>query len=99
MPDHIHICCTLPRTISLSHYVEEIKRSSSKWMKTQEDNYLNFTWQRGYAAFSVSPSVKENVIKYITNQKKQHRKMSFKDELLIHLDRHNIKYDTKYLWD
>ena len=31
--DHIHILCTLPRTITLAILIAKIKTSSSKWLK------------------------------------------------------------------
>lgn len=99
MPDHVHICSSLPRTISIAKYVEEIKRNSSKWIKTKGEAYLDFAWQNGYAAFSVSPYSKNIVVNYIADQKKHHKKLSFKDELLLSLKKHKIEYNTDYLWD
>lgn len=54
--DHVHVVTTLPRTISPAELVEKIKKTSSKWMKGVETRYRDFFWQRGYSAFSVSPS-------------------------------------------
>ena len=99
MGDHIHIFSTLPRTIALSKFLEEIKRSSSKWIKTKETAYQNFAWQGGYAAFSVSDSVKDTVVKYIQNQKEHHRSLSFKEEVIKFLKKYDLDYDEKYLWD
>ena len=58
MDDHIHIFSTFPRTVALSKFVEDIKRNSSRWIKTKGVAYQNFTWQNGYAGFSVSSSQK-----------------------------------------
>jgi len=99
MPDHIHILSTLPRTITVSKYVENIKRISSKWIKTKGYEYRNFRWQGGYATFSVSPSVKNTVYRYIANQKPHHLRKDFKKELLKLLDDHKVEYDLRYLWD
>ena len=99
MPDHIHILSTLPRTITVSKYVENIKRISSKWIKTKGYEYRNFRWQGGYATFSVSPSVKNTVYRYISNQKPHHLRKDFKKELLKLLDDHKVEYDLRYLWD
>lgn len=67
--DHIHIFSTLPRTISMAKFIEEIKRNCSRWIKSKGTSYKCFAWQNGYEAFSVSSSKKETVIKYIANQK------------------------------
>lgn len=56
MPDHIHILSTFPRTITIAKFLEEIKRTSSKWIKTKGDEFNGFGWQGGYAVFSVSQS-------------------------------------------
>jgi putative transposase len=97
--DHIHILCNLSRKYQLSKILETVKKSSSKWVKTRGEDFKNFHWQDGYGAFSVSPSVVERVRFYIKNQRTHHQKHSYKDEFLSLLDKHNIKYDVKDLWD
>ena len=54
--DHVHIVTTLPRTLSQAELIEQLKKVSSKWIKTVHTRYRGFFWQRGYSAFSVSPS-------------------------------------------
>jgi putative transposase len=54
--DHVHIVTTLPRTLSQAQLIEQIKKTSSKWIKAVDARYRTFAWQRGYGAFSVSPS-------------------------------------------
>jgi len=97
--DHIHILTTLPRTVPISKLVEDIKRNSSRWIKGKGQIYQYFSWQRGYTALSVSPSVKTVTMKYIANQKEHHRKRTYTAELLEFLRRYNIQYDEQYLWD
>src|SRR5205823_7333497 len=63
--DHVHILTTLPRTLSQAQLVEHIKKTSSKWIKTVAPRYHRFRWQRGYGAFSVSPSQLKSVLQYI----------------------------------
>lgn len=99
MDDHIHIFSTLPRTVALSKFVEDIKRNSSRWIKTKGAAYRNFTWQNGYAGFSVSSSKKDTVVRYIANQKEHHKTVSYKEEVLKFLQEYNIDYDERYLWD
>ncbi len=96
-PDHIHILCTLPRTITIAELISKIKSSSSKWLKTK--GIANFSWQGGYGAFSVSSSKLEIVKRYILNQEVHHAKSSFQDEFKVFLKEYNIGYDEKYIWD
>jgi REP element-mobilizing transposase RayT len=77
--------------------VEEIKKSSSKWIKTKGANYINFYWQDGYGGFSVSNSGINSVKEYILNQKKQHEKVSFIDEYKILLEAYGIPFEDRYL--
>jgi putative transposase len=97
--DHIHILCVLSRKITISKLVEELKKSSSKWIKTKGSNYKDFYWQNGYGVFSVSQSGVDVVKKYIQNQKEHHKKKSFQEEYLDLLKKYDMEYDTKYLWD
>jgi putative transposase len=97
--DHVHLLSSLPRTVALSKYIEEIKRNSSRWIKTKDNDYQKFAWQNGYGAFSVSSSQKESVIRYIAGQKEHHRDITFKDEFLAFLKKYNIEYNERYVWD
>jgi len=97
--DHIHILSTLPRTVTLAKYIEEIKRPSSCWIKTKGRMYQKFAWQNGYGAFSVSSSRVASVKRYIAGQKEHHRAITFKEELLEFLRKYNVEYDERYLWD
>ncbi len=96
-PDHLHVLCTLPRTITIAELISKIKTSSSKWIKKQ--GIVNFSWQNGYGSFSVSSSKVMIVEKYILNQPEHHKKVSFKDELRIFFNEYNIKFDEQYAWD
>ena len=96
--DHIHILCVMSKNITLSHLVEEIKRHSSRWIKTKGLYYRKFFWQKGYAAFSVSPSVHDRTLEYIANQEQHHKKRTFQDEYLLFLKEYGIEYDEAFLW-
>jgi REP-associated tyrosine transposase len=91
--DHAHLLIQLPPTWSLSDAVQEIKTSSSRWMGK------SFAWQRGFAAFSVSESNKEAVVRYIRAQDARHKKMDYKSELIALLKKHGVPYDPKYVFD
>jgi len=97
--DHTHILCSLPRKIALMDLLEEIKKSSSKWMKTNGQVYEGFYWQHGYAVFSVSPPEADKVIHYIENQKAHHTVMSFQDECRMFFLRYGMEWDERYAWD
>jgi putative transposase len=95
--DHVHVLCTLPKTMTPADLVEEIKKSSSKWIKTKSPLYRNFYWQDGYGGFSVGWSQVDIVKDYIRNQKEHHRKIGFLDEYRKLLDEYGISYEERYL--
>ncbi len=99
VPDHAHILFDLARTIALAKIVEEVKKTSSKWLKQQSPDLGKFAWQNGYGAFSVSQSNLETVTAYIRNQTEHHRRVSLQDEYRAFLHKHRIAYDERYLWD
>jgi putative transposase len=89
----------LPRTLAVSKLVEEIKKSSSAWMKTIGVGCEDFAWQVGYGAFSIGASQLNQLVRYIDEQQEHHRVISFEEELLELLDRTSVEYDERYLWD
>lgn len=97
--DHIHILCKLSKKIATMKLLEEVKKSSSKWIKTKSDKYAHFYWQDGYAVFSVNPAEVDRVIEYIASQRDHHRKVTFQDECRIFFKEYNIEYDERYIWD
>ena len=97
--DHIHALFSLSRKWAIADVVEEVKTSSSKWIKTKGAEFRQFHWQSGYGAFSVSQSNVEKVKNYIANQKEHHSKQSFQDEFREFLEKHGVEYDERYVWD
>ncbi len=97
--DHVHILTKISRNISIAKMAGEIKRGSSKWIKTKANILTKFSWQNGYGVFSVGRSEIERVKTYILNQEERHRKASFQDEYRKFLIEYDIKYDEKYVWD
>jgi putative transposase len=97
--DHVHIACTLPRTLTMAKLVEEIKKPSSIWMKQQKDGSSQFAWQAGYGIFSLGQSQLPVLLQYINNQEEHHRTRSFKEEYLELLEKFGVEFDEKYLWD
>jgi putative transposase len=97
--DHVHILFELGRTVALSTAVEDVKKASSKWIKTQGPEYAEFSWQAGYGAFAVSESNVPAVREYIADQREHHRAKSFQDEYRAFLERNQIAYNERYVWD
>ncbi|GHT24876.1 hypothetical protein AGMMS4957_18680 [Bacteroidia bacterium] len=96
--EHVHICCLLSKKITQIKLLEEVKKESSKWIKTKGKAYEKFYWQDGYGIFSVNSSEIETVVKYIDNQEEHHQKRTFQEELLAFLKKYNVEYDERYLW-
>jgi putative transposase len=97
--NHIHILCKLSPKIALMNLMQELKSSSSKWIKTMGNEYQNFYWQNGYGVFSVSPSKVDVVSKYIENQHEHHKKETFQNEYRGILKKYKVEYDERYVWD
>ncbi len=98
--DHVHILCTLSRKNTIADLVRDLKKGSSKWIKSKESPFLNdFQWQSGYGVFSVSPSHLNSLKKYIINQAEHHTKETFQDELRRLFLKYNVEYDERYVWD
>jgi len=96
--DHIHILIGLNPEQSISTLVQEIKKSSSKWINDNNFCLGRFEWQRGYGAFTYSKSQVKQVIKYIQNQKVHHQKVSFLDEYKLFLKRYEVEYNPDYIF-
>ena len=79
--------------------LEEIKKESSKWIKTKGHAYFDFYWQDGYGIFSVNPTEIDIVVNYINNQDEHHRKKTFQEEFRSFLKKYKIDYDERYVWD
>jgi len=97
--DHVHILFELARTVSVSQAVEDVKKSSSRWIKTQGQEFAGFAWQAGYGAFAVSESNVETVRHYIAGQREHHRVKSFQEEYRAFLEKHRVAFDERYVWD
>jgi REP element-mobilizing transposase RayT len=97
--DHLHIACTLSRTVTISKLVEEVKTGSSKWIKTRGDQYVDFTWQNGYGAFSIGQSQLNDLCTYIANQRAHHQRMTFQDEFRALLVKYDIDFNELFVWD
>ncbi|MES2239962.1 MAG: IS200/IS605 family transposase [Bacteroidota bacterium] len=99
MPDHVHLLVGMKPNISISDLVRDIKAGSSKFINDSKWINGKFNWQEGYGAFSYSKSNIDTVVKYILNQEEHHKKNTFKNEYLEFLEKFEIEYDTKYLFE
>lgn len=97
--DHAHILCSLSKNLPVADLIGDVKRSSSKWVKSKGRMLGKFAWQAGYGVFSVSQSQVETVRWYIAKQEDHHRKKSFQDEFRLFLKKYQIEYDERYVWD
>lgn len=95
--DHIHLAVSLRPQISLADFMRTVKANSSHWIHQTFPEMDNFGWQDGYSAFTVSYSGLSRVIEYIKGQQEHHKKMTFEEELVGFLKKHDIDFDEKYI--
>jgi REP element-mobilizing transposase RayT len=99
MPDHLHFLIGLNPAIAISEMVLDVKRASTNFINEQNLIASHFNWQKGYGAFAYTKSHVPRVIEYILNQEQHHRKTTFKEEYISFLERYEIEYDEKYLFE
>lgn len=97
--DHVHLLFAHSRTATVAQVVKELKRGSTVWLKTKSPALAEFAWQNGYGVFSIGQSQVENVRAYIAGQEEHHRKISFQEEFRRLLQRYEIAFDERYVWD
>jgi putative transposase len=97
--DHVHIFFALPTTLSISDLLQTVKANSSKWINEKKFVKGKFQWQESYGAFSYSKSQRDAVIKYIMKQEEHHQKKTFREEYVDMLNKFEVNYDEKYLFE
>jgi len=97
--DHVHLLCRHSKNMALSHFLQELKRDSSKWVKTEATTLADFHWQNGYGAFSVSPAHIDPLKQYIADQEKHHQRETFQDEFRRLCRKYGVEIDERYVWD
>lgn len=95
--DHVHVVCSLGRTACVATVVAKLKVGSN--LALRQRYFSQFSWQNGYAAFSVSESTLGAVVQYVSEQEAHHKKVTFQDEYRAFLIRHNVSFDERYIWD
>ena len=99
MPDHIHFFVGFKPTILISDFVKEIKVESNDFVNKKNWIRGKFNWQEGYGVFSYSHSHIDAVVKYVLNQEAHHQTKTFKQEYLQMLEKSEIPYEDRYLFD
>ncbi|WPO79987.1 IS200/IS605 family transposase [Flavobacterium sp. KACC 22761] len=97
--DHVHCLLALKPTVSISDLMKVVKGKSSKFINDHQLTKSKFEWQEGYGVFSYSKSHIDAVFKYIANQEEHHKKQNFKDEYSYFLNKYNVKYDEKCVFE
>ena len=97
--DHVHLFIGLKPSIALSDLVRDIKNNASNFVNDQKFVTGKFKWQEGFGGFSYSHSHIEKVYNYILNQEKHHQKRTFKEEYIELLDRFEVPYEERYLFE
>ena len=97
--DHVHCFLGLKPTVSISELMKTIKAKSSKYINDNRLLLNRFEWQEGYGVFSYSQSHIKEVYNYVANQEKHHHKESFKEEYLKYLDKFEVPYDERYIFE
>ena len=95
--DHVHVLTKLRPDRALSDVLRDLKSNASGWMHDVFPEVRDFSWQRGYGAFTVSQSSVEEVRRYLQRQKEHHRKYSSRDEFIQFLELNGIEFDKRYL--
>jgi hypothetical protein len=73
------------------------RKHPSRWIKALDARYRGFFWQRGYGAFSVSPSQLDAVLNYVKTQQEHHRTRTFQDEYRELLHKRGVEFDERYV--
>jgi REP element-mobilizing transposase RayT len=95
--DHVHILLSLPATVPVSKTMQLLKGNSSKWIHETFPTLRSFAWQEGYGAFSIGVSGIEETCAYIRGQEEHHRTRTFREEMIMFLQRHGLAFDDAML--
>ena len=85
--------------MNISDLVRDIKNNSSNFINKNKFVRGKFAWQEGYGVFSYSHSHINQVYDYILNQEQHHHKKTFKEEYIEFLQKFQIDYDEKHLFE
>jgi putative transposase len=95
--NHVHVLFSLPATISVAKAMQLLKGNSSKWIHETFPQLRSFAWQEGYGAFSIGVSAIEETRTYIQSQEEHHRTRTYREEVIMFLQRHGLVFDDAML--
>lgn len=81
--------------MSTAKAVQLLKANSSRWLG---EHGVDFAWQQGYGAFSVSASHLPVARKYIENQPEHHAKRSYEDEFITLLRKTGVAFEPEHVF-
>ena len=96
--NHVHMLVSLSKNVALSRVIMDVKKDSSKWIKSKGRRFAEFHWQDGYGAFSIGESQVPALKAYVARQKEKHATMTFQEELVALLEKYKVPYDPRYIW-
>ncbi len=99
MEDHVHCFFGITPPLNVSDIMQSVKAKSSKWINESGLLKERFEWQSGYGAFSYSPWDVNMIHHYIANQEEHHTKLTFKEEYLEMLHKHEVDFKEEYIFD
>ncbi len=99
MPDHAHVFIGFGPTLTIADLVRDIKQATSIWVKEKGIVPSSFSWQEGYGAFTYAQSQVKDVVRYVLNQEEHHRKHTFREEYLAFLQKFEVPYDPRYVFE
>jgi len=99
MPDHTHMFISFTPDMKISDLVRDVKSISSGFINEKKFVKGKFNWQHGFGAFSYSHSHIDRVVKYVLNQEEHHKKKTFREEYIGLLEKFNVEYDPKYIFE
>ena len=97
MADHVHMLIRIRPALAVAEVARVVKTNSSRWARAKWK--MEFAWQTGYGAFSVSESNVRAISRYIAAQEEHHKKRTFQEEYVAFLKKNNVAYDERYIWD
>ena len=97
--DHIHLLFGLKPSTAISDLIRDVKSDSTEFINKRKFVRGSFYWQEGFGAFSYSRSQLDAVAKYVLNQEKHHAKRTFREEYTTLLDRFEVEYEDRYLFN
>lgn len=96
--DHVHCFFGFRPAASISELMKTVKAKSSKWVNENDLLSHRFEWQKGFGCFTYGHSQIDDVFRYIKNQKEHHKKITFREEYLMFLQKFEINYDERFIF-